>query len=141
MQLWGKSEQIAGFLDRGIHITGELQFTGILRIDGHFHGSISSSDSLIVGEHAVVHADIHVGDLEVHGQIYGNVLADGRTEIFPTGRLHGDLRTKTIVVQSGGVLDGHCQMSVADGSSQESNSATRATDSDEKQTVDLSPQN
>jgi cytoskeletal protein CcmA (bactofilin family) len=114
MQLWGKSEQIAGFLDRGIHITGELQFSGILRIDGHFHGSISSSDSLIIGEHAVLHADIQVGELEVHGQIFGNVAVQGRTEIFPTGRLRGDLQTATLIIQSGGILNGHSLMAVED---------------------------
>jgi cytoskeletal protein CcmA (bactofilin family) len=137
MQLWGKSEQIAGFLDRGIHITGELQFSGILRIDGHFHGSISSSDSLVIGEHAVVHADIKVGELEVHGQVYGNVAVKGRTEIFPTGRLQGDLQTGTLVVHSGGVLNGHSQMGANEAQERTAQISAAVVD-EEKEKIDVS---
>jgi cytoskeletal protein CcmA (bactofilin family) len=62
-----KSEQISGFLDQGTNVIGELQFSGTLRIDGNFQGSISSGDTLVIGEHAVVHADIKVGEIEIHG--------------------------------------------------------------------------
>ncbi len=34
------SDQVFGFLDKGTNVTGELEFTGTLRIDGNFHGSI-----------------------------------------------------------------------------------------------------
>jgi cytoskeletal protein CcmA (bactofilin family) len=110
MKIWTKSEPIAGFLDHGTSITGELQFSGILRIEGNFHGSIASADTLIIGEQAVVHADIHVGELEIHGQVFGNVQVERRTEISATGRLRGDLQTATLVVQVGAVLDGRSRM-------------------------------
>jgi cytoskeletal protein CcmA (bactofilin family) len=110
MKGWGKSEQISGFLDQGIHVTGELHFGGILRIDGNFHGSISSGDTLIIGEHAVVHADIKVGELELHGQVFGNVEAKHRVEISASGRLRGDLQTSVLLVQAGGVLEGRSRM-------------------------------
>ena len=52
------ADEISGFLDQGANVTGELQFSGTLRIDGTFHGSIATEDILVIGEHAVVHADI-----------------------------------------------------------------------------------
>ena len=111
MKLWTKSsEQIAGFLDQGTNVTGELQFSGILRIDGNFHGSIASSDRLVIGEHAVVHADINVGELEVHGQVFGNVQVKKRTEIFSTGKLRGDLETASLIIQVGAIFDGRSRM-------------------------------
>jgi cytoskeletal protein CcmA (bactofilin family) len=111
MALWrNKSEQISGFLDQGTNITGELQFSNTLRIDGNFHGSITSGDALIIGEHAVVHADIKVGEIEIHGQVFGNVEAERRAEIASTGRLRGDLRTTTLTIQAGAVLDGRSHM-------------------------------
>ena len=77
MRRWGKdpSEEITGFLDRGTAVTGELQFSGTLRIDGDFHGSISTDDVLTVGEHADVHADIRAGAVEIHGRVSGNIEA------------------------------------------------------------------
>jgi cytoskeletal protein CcmA (bactofilin family) len=105
------SEEISGFLDQGTHVTGELQFSGTLRLDGSFHGSISSGDVLIVGEHAIIHADITAGAIEIHGRVSGNVEAKRSIEIFPTGRVCGDLRTPILVVQLGGILDGRSTMS------------------------------
>src|SRR5215470_18362913 len=98
LRLIKSSDTVSGFLDKGTNVTGELQFAGTLRIDGNFHGSISTGDILIVGEHAVVHADIHAGEIEIHGQIFGTVEAKRRVEIFPTGKVRGDIHTPVLTV-------------------------------------------
>lgn len=111
MKIWRSKEQrIAGFLDQGTNLTGELQFSGVVRIDGNFHGSIDSGDTLIVGENAVIHADIRVREIEIHGQVFGNLEVASRVEIHPSGRLRGDLRSPVLVIHAGGVLDGRAQM-------------------------------
>ena len=110
MNLWDKSDEITGFLDQGTNISGELQFSNTLRIDGDFYGSITSGDSLIVGEQAIVRADIEVGAIEIHGKVLGNVRVKHRAEIFSTGRLCGDLETPVLIVQAGAVLEGRSQM-------------------------------
>src|SRR6266853_1080876 len=76
-RLKSSSDQVSGFLDKGTNMTGELEFAGTLRIDGNFHGSISTGDVLIIGEHALVHADIHTPVLVTSP---GSVL-DGRIEM------------------------------------------------------------
>ena len=112
MARWRKPEEgVAGFLDQGTEVTGELQFSNTLRIDGTFHGSIVGKDRLIVGEQAVVHADIKVGDIEIRGQVFGNVEAHRRAEILSTGRLRGDLQAAVLVIQAGALLEGRTQMS------------------------------
>ena len=88
------TDQVAGFLDQGTSLTGELEFSGTLRIDGNFHGSIATSDCLIIGEHATVHADIKAGEVEVHGQVFGSVVCTRRMEISPTGRVRGMLKRR-----------------------------------------------
>jgi len=104
------SEEISGFLDQGTAVTGELQFSGTLRIDGTFHGSIVTSDILVVGEHAVIHADIKAGELEIHGRVFGNVECRRRIEIHPTGRVRGDLYTPQLIVNTGATFDGRSRM-------------------------------
>ena len=104
------SDQVSGFLDKGTNVTGELEFAGTLRIDGNFHGSISTSDVLVIGEHALVHADIKVGEIEIHGQVFGSIDAKRRVEITASGRLRGDVHTPVLAVTPGGVLDGRIQM-------------------------------
>jgi cytoskeletal protein CcmA (bactofilin family) len=105
-----QSDQVSGFLDKGTNITGELEFAGTLRIDGNFHGSISTADTLIIGEHAVVHADIKAGEVEVHGQVFGTIEAKRRIEILVSGRVRGDVHTPELSVNPGAVLDGRIRM-------------------------------
>jgi cytoskeletal protein CcmA (bactofilin family) len=104
------SDQVSGFLDKGTNITGELEFAGTLRIDGNFHGSITTDDLLIIGEHATVHADIRAGEIEVHGQVLGTIEAKRRVEISVTGRVRGDIQTPALTVTPGALLDGRIRM-------------------------------
>lgn len=104
------SEQICGFLDKGTNVTGELEFSGTLRIDGNFHGSISTGDILIIGELAIIHADIKVGEIEIHGKVFGNIESKRRVEISPTGRVRGDVQTPVLIINPGAMFDGRTRM-------------------------------
>jgi len=104
------ADRISGFLDKEASLTGELEFAGTLRIDGNFHGSISTDDILIVGEHAMVHADVKVGEIEIHGQVFGRIEAKRRVKIYETGRIRGDLHTPILAMNPGAMLDGRTSM-------------------------------
>ena len=126
MSIWrNKSDDIAGFLDHGTEVTGELQFSNTLRIDGNFHGSIVGEDRLIIGEQAVVHADVKVGDIEIRGQVFGNIAVKRQAEILSTGRLRGDIQAAVLVIQAGAVLEGRSHMSPSDQPQGEETSATQ----------------
>lgn len=111
MKVWrSKEQQIAAFFDQGTNLTGELQFSGVVRIDGNFHGSINGGETLIVGNNAVIHADIRVREIEIHGQVFGNIEVGGRAEIHSSGTFRGDIHSPLLVIHPGGVLDGHSHM-------------------------------
>ena len=100
------SNEFNGFLDAGTSITGELRFSGTLRIDGNIHGSITTPDRLIVGEKAVVHADIKAGEVAILGTVSGNIECERSLQICPSGRLRGDVQTPKLVIEDGGVFEG-----------------------------------
>jgi cytoskeletal protein CcmA (bactofilin family) len=106
-----KSDEFKGFLDEGTTLTGELSFSGTLRIDGSVHGSIKTSDVLLVGQRASIHADIKAGEVQIHGSVSGMIDGYRRVEIFATGRVHGDIRTPQLVVEEGGRFDGRSSTS------------------------------
>src|ERR1051325_7919093 len=108
------TDQVAGFLDQGTSMTGELEFSGTLRIDGNFHGSIATNDCLIIGENATVHADIKAGEMEVHGQVFGSIVCARRVEVSPTGRIRGDVETPVLVIDAGAMIDGRTRMGSED---------------------------
>ena len=104
------SEQICGFLDKGTNVTGELEFSGTLRLDGNFQGSINTGGILVIGEHAMIHADIKVGEIEIHGKVFGNIESKRRVQISASGRVRGDIQTPVLIIQPGALLDGRTQM-------------------------------
>jgi cytoskeletal protein CcmA (bactofilin family) len=101
-----KSDEFKGFLDQGTSLTGELTFSGTLRIDGNVHGSINTKDVLVIGEQATIHADIKAGAVEIYGAVFGNIEGTRRIDIYSTGRLRGDIRTPQLVIEDGGVFEG-----------------------------------
>ena len=127
-----QSDQVSGFLDEGTNMTGELEFAGTLRIDGNFHGSISTGDTLIIGEHAMVHADIRAGEVEIHGQVLGTIEAKRRVEISVSGRVRGDVHAPVLIVNPGAQLDGRTRM--ADEQPNETKAVTASEDTENSAT-------
>ena len=100
------SDEFKGFLDHGTSLTGELQFSGTLRVDGEIHGSITTSDVLIVGDQATIHADVRAGEIQIFGSVFGNVESERRIEVYSTGHLKGDISTPQLVIEEGGTFEG-----------------------------------
>src|SRR3989475_13121600 len=98
------SDGISGFLDKGMNLNGELHFSGMLRIDGNFTGSIFSDDRLGIGERAVVRADINIGEIEIARQVIGNIEDKQRADILSSGRLVGEIHTPMVVINPGSGL-------------------------------------
>lgn len=100
------SEEFSGFLSDETSMTGDLQFTGTLHLNGNFHGSISTADVLIIGEKATVEADIKAGEVQVCGKVYGNIESTRHVKITASGHVRGDIRTPQFVIDMGGVFEG-----------------------------------
>ena len=94
-------------------IEGVLSASDSTRIDGLLRGEILSESSVIVGEHGVVKGDINAVEILVAGTVYGNLRAVRRIDLTETGRVLGDLFTKTLVIDEGASFKGNCSMEVA----------------------------
>jgi cytoskeletal protein CcmA (bactofilin family) len=46
----------------------------------------------------------------IHGVVEGEVRAGARVEIHATGKFSGNLFTPVLLIQEGGVFEGHCKM-------------------------------
>jgi len=55
-----KTETTTAFLGKDTEFEGKLTFHGTIRIDSHFKGEISADGSLIVGEGAIIEANMHI---------------------------------------------------------------------------------
>jgi len=101
--------RLAGLIDHGTELKGELNFKGSFRIEGAFQGKIFSDSMLIIGEKGKVEADVQVGQLIINGEIRGTLQAKDRIEIHNRGRVYGTLITPRLVVEEGAFLEANCQ--------------------------------
>lgn len=106
-----KHDAISTFLGPEARIDGTIEFQGTIRLDGSVKGRIKSSEgTVIVGEKAVVNAEIVVGTAIVMGEVSGTIDAADRIEIYPPGRVVGDIHSPVISIEQGGMLNGNCAM-------------------------------
>ena len=106
-----KDGTLSGFMGAGIELKGEANFKGLMRVDGHFNGKITSEGGrLIVSDNGVVDADVSVGVAQILGTVNGDVVATERIELGRTARVAGNIQTPELTVEQGAVFDGDCRM-------------------------------
>jgi cytoskeletal protein CcmA (bactofilin family) len=106
-----ESTTISTLLGRDTTIEGTLSFKETVRVDGRIVGKlISQEGTVIVGENAVLDAEIQVAVAIIRGKINGRVEAKQRIEIFAPAQVNGDIFAPVVAIDSGVVFNGHCQM-------------------------------
>lgn len=106
-----KTDPITTFLGPDTSIEGTIAFKGTIRVDGNVKGEIQSNDgTVIIGEKAVIHADINVNNAIIMGQVNGVVDARNRIEVYPPGSVVGDIHAPVISIDAGVKFNGKCAM-------------------------------
>ena len=92
------------------HVEGTVRVQGTLRVDGRVTGQLAVDGRCEVGADGYVEATVTATELTVAGRIKGDVQVSGRLHVLSTGSIVGDVRTRVLVVEEGGTIDGRCQM-------------------------------
>ena len=108
-----QDDAVSTFLGHDAVFEGTLEFKGAVRLDGRLKGKISSvGGTVIVGDNAVVEADICVDTIIVKGRVNGSIDARKRIEAYPPARITGDIQSPVICIDSGVVFNGTCAMEI-----------------------------
>jgi excisionase family DNA binding protein len=81
-----------------------------LRINGSFEGKLDTKGSLTIGENAKVKAPITGDRIIVAGKVTGDILARQSLSIIAPAIVKGNVRTPTLSVTEGAVLEGQIAM-------------------------------
>ena len=91
-----------------------MTFHRAIRIDGHLKGEISADGTLVVGEEAMIEANVCVSYIVICGEVHGNIIADQKIEIRRPGRVFGNIQTPILVITEGVIFKGNCRMDLAE---------------------------
>jgi cytoskeletal protein CcmA (bactofilin family) len=103
-------KQSGSFLSQGVSIKGSVKFLNAMFIAGEVEGTIDSSGTLTVGEHAAISGDIRTKSVNVRGTVEGNIFATERCELQANCTLHGDIEATWLVVSENATFRGHAKV-------------------------------
>lgn len=103
-------DEIIAFLGKGTRFKGVVTYEGTVRIDGHIEGEVISSGTLVVGEGAVIDAEVSVGSLVCGGKITGNIIATEKVQLLAPAQVTGSIKTPVLLIEAGVRFNGQCEM-------------------------------
>lgn len=86
-------------------LDGTLRSKGNLRLDGEFSGKLNITGNVLVGETAIIKADIEARNISIAGAVHGNVTGN-KVQLLRTGRVWGDIHANTLTTEEGAFLEG-----------------------------------
>ena len=92
---------------KALKITGQLESTEDIRIDGEVEGDIHGV-SVTVGSGAKVKGSVYGQTVELSGTIEGKIEAK-KVILTSTAHMSGDVIHQDIKIESGAYIDGHCR--------------------------------
>jgi len=120
MAIFSKKEKVAlnlqsisTLISEGCVLEGNFKAPLFVRIDGQVTGDITIEEGVILGEKSLVKGNIITKEIIVYGVVNGNINAES-LEIKHTGKITGDIKTRTLQVESGGFYNGNLTMMQAE---------------------------
>lgn len=102
---------IPAIIGRGTTIIGSIHSGQDLILDGELEGELDVENrSLTIGPHGKVTANAKAREVDIQGNMTGNIESSGKTCIRSSGSLVGDVVTRGIVIENGAVFKGNLEI-------------------------------
>lgn len=103
-----KNNLINSIIGEGSKFSGDIEMTGLFRIDGDFSGSIKIEGKVLVGQTGRVECDIHADTVVIGGAVKGNIFSENKIIILSTGLVVGNIQAPLLIVEEGVLIHGNC---------------------------------
>lgn len=94
----------------GLKITGDIEVSSEVRIDGHISGNIRTApDSraiITIGPLGHVEGCLHGVDITISGTVVGSVVSTGCLRLNEGAHILGNIRYAWLVINPGAIVDG-----------------------------------
>lgn len=97
-----------------VKLVGTLTDANEIIVHGKIEGEIISEKSVTISETAYVKGPISAEIVQIAGEIHGSIVATGKLEILPTGKIFGSITTKDLNIRSGAIFVGKSNMPEGD---------------------------
>lgn len=109
-----QEEEVIAFVGRGVEFKGMITYNGTVRIDGRLDGEIHTEGVLVVGEDAVISAQVTAGTVISRGKITGDIVASGKVRLQAPAMLNGSVKAPLLSIEEGVLFNGSLEMAKAE---------------------------
>src|SRR4030042_3232954 len=93
-----------------VKLVGTLSDANEIVVHGKIEGEVISEKNIIISETAFIKGPVSAETIQVAGEVRGSIVATGRLEIMPTGKVYGSTTTKDLNIGSGAIFAGKSNM-------------------------------
>ncbi|HET7835658.1 polymer-forming cytoskeletal protein [Variovorax sp. J31P179] len=105
-----RQAKFATLIAHDVQLSGNLEFSEGLRLDGHVQGNISgkagSETLLVLSDRGSVTGNVHGHDIVINGKIIGDVVADHFVELQANAHVTGNIDYLQLRMDAGATVDG-----------------------------------
>lgn len=102
-----QSQQSMSVISKALKITGQLESTENIQIDGEVDGDVRGV-VVKVGQNAKVKGSVYGDEVELSGTVDGKIEAK-KVVLTSSAHMSGDVIHQDITIQSGAYIAGHCR--------------------------------
>ncbi len=94
-------------------VTGNIRGASVVINSANVEGDVVCDGELRIGEGSVVIGNVTAKNARFSGALKGNIDVDGSVNVESTAVIAGDIKCKTIQIDAGSVVEGHCSLCYA----------------------------
>lgn len=97
-------------LTAGSKIIGTIIADSDIRIDGTVEGDLQCSGKVVIGEKGHLKGTVECQNAEIMGSLEGKIAIKHTLALRATGKIQGEVKTQTLIVEPNAVFNGSCSM-------------------------------
>lgn len=95
-------------------VEGSIKAKEAIRVEGNVTGNVETEGTLTISSTAKVKGNIKGSGIVIGGVLEGDLLCGGKTEVISTGKVFGNMHTRSLIVDENAVFQGQCVMNEAE---------------------------
>lgn len=97
-------------IGNGTSVTGDVNSSGDIRIDGKLQGNLNSKSKLVLGSTGKLIGEVFCKNAEISGEIDGKITVEELLVLKASAQINGDIIASKLSIEPGAVFTGTCNM-------------------------------
>ncbi len=94
----------------GTKITGNIETSESIRIDGEIEGNIVSKGRVVIGPSGKIKGEVECSNSEISGTLHGKITVSELLSLKASSKLYGEIFTSKLSIEPGAIFTGKCDM-------------------------------